>query len=134
MFCKNCGTQLPDDARFCPNCGSDFQPVTPNSSANTAPQFAQSAQPAVADNSGSILTFGILGLAFGCSFWLSLLGIIFGRIAMSKARLYQVSIGPLSGKARTGSILGKVGFILGIVFTSILAFYLFVLLIVSLSY
>ena len=23
MFCKNCGTEMSDDARFCPNCGTD---------------------------------------------------------------------------------------------------------------
>lgn len=23
MFCKNCGTEMNDDARFCPNCGND---------------------------------------------------------------------------------------------------------------
>ncbi len=24
MFCPNCGTQLPDGARFCTNCGKEF--------------------------------------------------------------------------------------------------------------
>ena len=23
MFCKNCGAEINDDARFCPNCGYD---------------------------------------------------------------------------------------------------------------
>ena len=22
MFCKNCGKEIPDDAKFCPNCGT----------------------------------------------------------------------------------------------------------------
>ena len=31
MFCKNCGTQMADDAAFCPNCGArnGAQPVVP---------------------------------------------------------------------------------------------------------
>ncbi|MGM9646935.1 MAG: zinc-ribbon domain-containing protein [Eubacteriales bacterium] len=29
MFCKNCGTQLPDDTKFCPNCGSSTDPNAP---------------------------------------------------------------------------------------------------------
>lgn len=28
MFCKRCGTQLPDDARFCPGCGLDLGGVS----------------------------------------------------------------------------------------------------------
>lgn len=31
MFCTNCGKQIPDDARFCPECGTPM-----NSQANTA--------------------------------------------------------------------------------------------------
>ncbi|MBQ8287449.1 MAG: zinc ribbon domain-containing protein [Clostridia bacterium] len=29
MFCKNCGTQLPDGAQFCANCGSSTDPNAP---------------------------------------------------------------------------------------------------------
>ena len=25
MFCKKCGTEMSDDARFCPKCGYDTQ-------------------------------------------------------------------------------------------------------------
>ena len=30
MFCKSCGTELKDDARFCPSCGTttNFTPIT----------------------------------------------------------------------------------------------------------
>jgi len=30
MFCKNCGNQMAEDARFCPNCGADNGDVQPN--------------------------------------------------------------------------------------------------------
>lgn len=29
MFCKECGTQLSDDAQFCPNCGKEVGSLTP---------------------------------------------------------------------------------------------------------
>ena len=31
MFCSNCGTQLPDDAKVCPSCGT---PVTSGNEIN----------------------------------------------------------------------------------------------------
>ena len=27
MFCKNCGTKVEDNAKFCPNCGSALDVV-----------------------------------------------------------------------------------------------------------
>ena len=43
MFCLNCGTQLPDGIKFCPNCGAkvDQQPIQ-----QPAPQPAYTQQPA----------------------------------------------------------------------------------------
>ncbi|GEM_PF-4133504 len=43
MFCKNCGNQLPDDARFCPNCGcSNSASNIPNiQQTQSAPVFDQ---------------------------------------------------------------------------------------------
>ncbi len=43
-----------------------------------------------------------------------LLGIIFGAIAMSKAKNYALTY-PLVGKAKTGRILGIVGLVVSIV-------------------
>ena len=37
-FCTNCGTQIPDGSRFCPNCGA---PV----GANPQPQYQAPQQP-----------------------------------------------------------------------------------------
>ena len=46
-FCKNCGTQIDDNAVICPNCGTTQNTVTPN----TPPQ--------VTDNGGFL--WGLLG-------------------------------------------------------------------------
>lgn len=64
------------------------------------------------------LVFGILAIAFACTYYFAFMGIIFGAISMGKAKAYAASY-PMSGKAKVGSILGKVGFILGIVLTVI---------------
>ena len=47
MFCTQCGTKLPDDARFCTNCGASVAPKT----ATQAPASAetQAAEPAPAE-------------------------------------------------------------------------------------
>lgn len=44
MFCGNCGTQIPDNSQFCPNCGAS----TGAPAGNAAPQgqWQQPAQPA----------------------------------------------------------------------------------------
>ena len=55
-FCKNCGTQLDDNYKVCPNCG---QPVT-------AQPAEQGAAPVVAEEpKGPWKVFAILGLVFG---------------------------------------------------------------------
>lgn len=46
-FCKNCGTQIDDNAAICPNCGTAQNTVTPN----TPPQAT--------DNGGFL--WGLLG-------------------------------------------------------------------------
>ncbi len=130
MFCKNCGAQLPDDAKFCLSCGHSFQDVKPNTPAQpTVPvQPIQSApplqNPASVVDTNSIWTFGILGLICACIFGVSVIGIILGRIAMNQATLHQTAIGPLSPKAHTGFVLGKIGFIAGIITSAIFAIYL----------
>lgn len=47
MFCTQCGTKLPDDARFCTGCGA---PVAPKAAAQApAPAEAQAAEPTPAE-------------------------------------------------------------------------------------
>ena len=115
MFCNRCGTGIPDDACFCPRCGA---PVSQADSQYTQPQYvytqpmygyqedqAQSAQ------AKSVLTFGILSIAF--SWLIALLGVVFGGIALGKANAYAARY-PMTGKAKVGKILGIIGIAVGI--------------------
>ena len=35
MFCKNCGTQIPDGTKFCPNCGAQVETEAPKTETYT---------------------------------------------------------------------------------------------------
>ena len=62
MFCKNCGTEVDDNKRYCPKCGMDLQD-----------SGKQSQQPADEDANKSIKG-GALG--FVLAFFLGLIGLI----------------------------------------------------------
>ena len=128
MFCKQCGTNIPDDTKFCPNCGSAVE--------ETAIQPAEVAAVAkpVAGNSTEVLVWGIIGLAFACSFFMSFLGIIFSAIAKKKAKGYESTYGLVSGKARIGKNLAKAGFIVSIILTVLCAVYFAALIGVAINY
>lgn len=114
MYCTKCGAVADDNATVCPNCG---QPL------NAAQPQQQVYQPTVqpAQPQPSILPWGILSVAFA---ELGILGIIFGAIGRSKAKNYP---GTLTGAAKVGAILSKVGLILGIVMTVFWVLYIIIL-------
>ena len=85
------------------------------------------------DTSTKVLVFGILGLAFACSFYLSILGIIFSAIGISQANNFARANGAVFGKAKVGRILSKVGLPLGIVLTVFFIVYLISVVIIVLG-
>lgn len=99
MICKNCGAEIANGTKFCQNCGAAVQPE------------AVSSAPAA---NGPGLVWGILGLAFGSSIFLSLLGLIFSAIGNSKARKFVKQGNPLVGKDKAGKILSTIGLIISI--------------------
>ena len=139
MFCKNCGNQLPDNALFCGSCGTKVeapaapqQPayVAPQQPAYVAPQPAPQAAPQANDPykdelAGSVLSKGIAGLALAPVFGVP--GIIVSAGAKRKAREYESRYGELSGKAKVGSILSKVGLPVSIGMTVMYFLYLIIL-------
>ena len=142
MFCQNCGTQLPEGVKFCPECGAPVEitesvrdmptveePVVAAEPVHEQPVYETPVyqEPVVQSNpeaaalSTPILIFGILGLSFACVPYVNFLGIIFSAIAKSKVKKFLGLGGVLSGKAKVGNILATVGLIVGIVFTAIFA-------------
>ena len=136
MFCQNCGSALDDGVKFCPNCGAAVfapqpeepaeQPVYEEPAGSLCEQPAEPvkeepvvAAPAVDPKLNALakgsLIFGIIGLSCTCTFWLSLLGIIFSAIGRGKVKAYLAAGGELHGKAKVGSILSKFGLIFGII-------------------
>ena len=157
MFCHNCGTALDEGVKFCPNCGAPIaapeaeEPIAPTVEEPVAsvvepvyeqPVYEQPAAPVyqqpvyrdpivneeAASLSTPILVFGIMGLAFACTFWLSFLGIIFSAIGKGKVKAFLAAGGQLSGKAKVGNILAKVGLIVGIILTVFFVIYLIVII------
>lgn len=114
MFCKNCGQTMEEGRKFCPNCGA---PVDAPAEPSGAPVYAERYEPAM--SSTPVLVWGIIGLAFSCSFYFSFLGIIFSAIGLSKAKAFFAANGQLFGKAKVGKILATVGLIVSIVMTGL---------------
>ncbi len=130
MFCNKCGNSIPDGSVFCPNCGAALSsaPAAPNYDpyrpAPTYDAFAKPVDPREREAAKSVLTFGIIALAFTCTWVLSFVGIIFAFIAHSKARAYERDFGPASGKAKVGKIFSIVSIPLSIVMTVFFLIYI----------
>ena len=102
---------MTNNSAFCPNCGSIVERQ------QTAYQNSVPAQETF--NATPALVFGILSVCFCFTVYFSFLSIIFGAVGKKKADDCLYAIGRYSAKAKTGRILSKVGFIIGIIFTAI---------------
>ena len=127
MFCNNCGAQLTENTRFCPNCGQLVQ---------SAPQdmTAASTYEGPMGNPTPVLVWGIVGLAFACSFFLSFLGIIFSIVGLKKANNYFDFCGEGSKQARIGRNLSKAGLIVGIIMTVLCVLYIVLIVVAAVNY
>lgn len=111
-FCKNCGTQLDDSYKVCPNCG---QPVAAQPAAQTQP----AAPATVEEPKGPWKVFAILGLIFG------IVGLVlswasFGGLTISIVALVFSILG-LKSKAKHGmAVAGLVLSIIALALSTIL--------------
>ncbi|MBR2336615.1 MAG: zinc-ribbon domain-containing protein [Clostridia bacterium] len=169
MFCKHCGTQMPESAKFCPTCGKindvaeeviaaqpapqieeapisdysdasnpveeivDVQPQATYFDPSAEPAFVPTStpsfasQPAKKESGAGCLVFAILGLVFGCSFFLSIIGIVFSYIARGMLNGYVQRNGSTSGPASAAKGLSIAGLIVSWVMAGIFTFYFVIL-------
>ena len=134
MFCKHCGSELPEGASFCVTCGKKITADAPYGAekatesaseneftyapANTDFDFSYTyteptpAAPASAPrdeardaHGGRILLFSILALAFSLSFYLAIVGTVFFIIAKVQLGRYLAKYGETEGRASVGKAL-----------------------------
>lgn len=117
MFCTNCGNNIPDGSLNCPVCGAAMQ--QPQQPQYQQPVYQQPTyqqpyqQPVAPDNSGSVLTFGILSMVFS---EVPVLGLIFAIIGLSKSGAFaRAHGGACFGKAKVGRILSIIALIISII-------------------
>ena len=89
-FCDQCGEQVPDDAKFCPNCSHKLDDAGARDDAQNGNSSSYSS------STGDSDIFGILGLVF--SILGGLLGLIFDIVALAS-----------SGSSEKGKKYAKIG-------------------------
>lgn len=121
MYCKNCGALISENSRFCTNCGQVVESEKQSVSTTSTYEGPMG-------NPTPVLVYGILGLSFALTFFLSFLGIIFSSIGLKKARAY-LDFCPVGSKQVTiGRNLSKAGMIVGIIMTVLCVIYIAVIL------
>ena len=161
MFCSKCGTQVADGTAFCANCGNSlkaeapvvetpvevaapvaeapvevaapaveaptYQAPTYQAPTYQAPAYQQTSEAPVDDT--SLMIKGIIALALA---EIGIPGIILGSMAKKQAAQFMAQHnGQIFGKAKIGSILGRIGFGFGIGFTIFWAIYFFIIFIAA---
>ena len=121
MYCKKCGTQVFENTRFCPNCNMVINGEELNITE------ASTYEGPLGDPS-PVLAWGILGLAFAITSWLSLLGLIFSIVGLNKAKRFLDFTG---GVPNARAAVGRKLSIAGIIVSCIMLIILTVLLILA---
>ena len=153
MFCKHCGSQIDETAKFCTTCGKIvereeyaanqnaapdyFDTPAPNYYNNPAPNYfdtptpnynGEGYRPQQRESGGGILALAILSLVFAETFFLSFVGLIFGYIAKSKINSYIIRNGELDAPGKVGRGLSTAGIIVSWIMTGLFVLYIIALL------
>ena len=129
-YCYNCNNWVDDNSGCCPFCGGQTTPVQdPRPISYQQPVAEQKSFNQYIEQLGSdILKWGIMSVAFACSFIASFMGIIFAVKANKKVAEYIHYMGGVSGKAKVGKHLAKGGLIGGIAMTAFFVLYVLFLI------
>ena len=104
MFCKFCGKEIEEGAKFCPACGGIITNEDTPIVEEPIPVFNPYLEEKLETYAKKSLIFGILSLALS-----NIIGLIFAFIGRGQAKKYAVlNGGILDGKAKVGSILSTV--------------------------
>ena len=122
MYCKYCGNNLDNDAKFCSSCGARVEEAEQPAAEEIASYVYDDVMPdpyeeAKSSAGRSILALGICSLAFTLTFYFALVGWILAAVCRGKIRDYEMRFGPVSGPAKVGRGLSLGGLIGGIIFT-----------------
>ncbi len=118
MYCSKCGASLNESWQVCPQCGTAIEKEEQAATPITTYQGSLG-------NPTPVLAWGITGLAFAVTFWLSFLGIIFSIVGLKKSKNYIEFTGNApSKKAMIGRKLSIAGIIVGSIFTTFLIIFL----------
>lgn len=125
MYCIYCGTKLPDNARFCPSCGSRTQQDSvnantsiPNVTSTTTNGFSNNPAPAKIIKNNTAQIWGLLLTIFVSA----ILGLMVGLAGLSDYKFYD----------KKGKAFAVFNIVFSIIF-GIIRFILFILLIIKLS-
>lgn len=95
MYCTKCGAVLDNDAKFCPVCGEEQKQVVVEENKSVQ-----------AENNGMAIA------GFVCSFFIPILGWVFGGIGLSRSRKRK---GKGLGFSIAAIAIATVNFIIGLV-------------------
>lgn len=113
MLCNQCQSNIPEDAQYCPNCGTIVEKDVFDSTDNIQSQVQSQSQPY---NESKTLMMGIIGVIASFLFFMGIpfvqfVGIFLGRQGI----IYAKQDKALSGQySKNGQLLSWIALILGI--------------------
>ncbi len=115
MYCKNCGTQVEQNDKFCPACGSAQDVAEAVVTPEVLPSPEVEAQKD--EDAGKLLKKSITGAIFSGTGLLSLVGWIISAKVRRRVRAYKKKYNELTGRALAANIISGIGLGFGIFFT-----------------